>query len=268
MTSLQRPRRATRRVSSNADTTTTTHLSSNKTATPKTPDATNASETISARPRPLAVADALFYLEMVKIRFRDQPEVYSLFLDLMKDFKSGIIDTPTLMDRASTLFIGNPVLINGFNIFLPQGYRIEYVSHHGLVDIITPYNTTTHNADKRKIPDAASHRVHNDLTPGSRVSIGLSGRDASPGTLDTTLASIPKAIAASSNAQSPVLPPFDEEVISSGDVDRYTYIRKFDLSGKIDQGRQVSWGSYSDIWRGTLSHENECVDVSKAVQLS
>lgn len=38
--------------------------------------------------RPLNVTDALSYLDSVKIRFHDQPEVYNHFLDIMKDFKS------------------------------------------------------------------------------------------------------------------------------------------------------------------------------------
>lgn len=38
--------------------------------------------------RPLNVKDALSYLDQVKIRFNDQPEVYNRFLDIMKDFKS------------------------------------------------------------------------------------------------------------------------------------------------------------------------------------
>jgi paired amphipathic helix protein Sin3a len=43
----------------------------------------------------------------------------------MKDFKSGAIDTPGVIDRVSTLFAGNPNLIQGFNTFLPSGYKIE-----------------------------------------------------------------------------------------------------------------------------------------------
>lgn len=43
----------------------------------------------------------------------------------MKDFKSQGIDTPGVIDRVSTLFRGHPVLIQGFNTFLPPGYRIE-----------------------------------------------------------------------------------------------------------------------------------------------
>ena len=37
---------------------------------------------------PLNVKDALSYLDQVKQRFQDQPEVYNRFLDIMKEFKS------------------------------------------------------------------------------------------------------------------------------------------------------------------------------------
>ena len=32
--------------------------------------------------------DALSYLDQVKVRFVDHPDVYNKFLDIMKDFKS------------------------------------------------------------------------------------------------------------------------------------------------------------------------------------
>jgi len=38
--------------------------------------------------RQLNVNDALSYLEQVKSQFKDQPEIYNKFLDIMKDFKS------------------------------------------------------------------------------------------------------------------------------------------------------------------------------------
>lgn len=37
---------------------------------------------------PLVEQDALSYLDQVKVRFVDQPDVYNRFLDIMKDFKS------------------------------------------------------------------------------------------------------------------------------------------------------------------------------------
>ncbi|EPQ28645.1 uncharacterized protein PFL1_03948 [Pseudozyma flocculosa PF-1] len=73
----------------------------------------------------LNVKDALSYLDQVKVQFAEHPDVYNRFLDIMKDFKSQTIDTPGVIERVSTLFRGHPSLIQGFNTFLPPGYRIE-----------------------------------------------------------------------------------------------------------------------------------------------
>ncbi|KAJ2610085.1 hypothetical protein EV177_004146 [Coemansia sp. RSA 1804] len=79
----------------------------------------------SSSARPLNVSDALSYLDLVKSQFRDRPEVYNQFLEIMKEFKSHAIDTPGVIERVSQLFYGSPNLIQGFNTFLPPGYRIE-----------------------------------------------------------------------------------------------------------------------------------------------
>lgn len=94
--------------------------------------------------RPLNVSDALSYLDAVKIRFHDQPEVYNQFLDIMKDFKSQLIDTPGVIRRVSQLFNGHPALIQGFNTFLPVGYRIECSSdpkQSAFITVTTPSGT-------------------------------------------------------------------------------------------------------------------------------
>ncbi|KAI8461296.1 hypothetical protein BY996DRAFT_4573648 [Phakopsora pachyrhizi] len=75
--------------------------------------------------RPLNVRDALSYLDQVKLQFQDSPGVYNKFLDIMKDFKTQVIDTPGVIDGVSSLFRGHPALIQGFNTFLPPGYRID-----------------------------------------------------------------------------------------------------------------------------------------------
>ena len=73
----------------------------------------------------LKVEDALSYLDQVKFKFGNQPQVYNDFLDIMKEFKSQSIDTPGVIARVSCLFKGHPELIVGFNTFLPPGYKIE-----------------------------------------------------------------------------------------------------------------------------------------------
>jgi paired amphipathic helix protein Sin3a len=40
--------------------------------------------------RQLNVTDALSYLDAVKVQFHERPDVYNIFLDIMKDFKSQV----------------------------------------------------------------------------------------------------------------------------------------------------------------------------------
>jgi paired amphipathic helix protein Sin3a len=72
----------------------------------------------------LNITDALSYLDAVKFQFEYKLGVYNQFLDIMKEFKSHRIDTPGVIKRVSSLFRLHPMLIEGFNTFLPCGYRI------------------------------------------------------------------------------------------------------------------------------------------------
>lgn len=75
--------------------------------------------------RELRVEDALIYLDDVKREFGDRPAIYNEFLEIMKNFKSQVVDTPGVIDRVSNLFRGYNKLILGFNKFLPDGYKIS-----------------------------------------------------------------------------------------------------------------------------------------------
>ena len=101
--------------------------------------------------KPLNVKDALSYLEQVKLQFTSNPGIYNQFLDIMKDFKSQTIDTPGVIERVSTLFKGYSALIQGFNTFLPQGYKIECSDNpDGPIRVTTPQGSSTlHNLEKR-----------------------------------------------------------------------------------------------------------------------
>jgi len=54
------------------------------------------------------------------------------------------IDTPGVINRVSELFAGHPNLIQGFNTFLPPGYRIECGSggDPNTIRVTTPMGTT------------------------------------------------------------------------------------------------------------------------------
>lgn len=68
------------------------------------------------------------------------------------------IDTPGVIQRVSRLFHGNPNLIQGFNTFLPVGYRIDISSDPldlNTITVTTPLGTTTqsiNNAYARSLP--------------------------------------------------------------------------------------------------------------------
>ena len=60
------------------------------------------------------------------------------------------IDTPGVIERVSALFHGNPSLIQGFNTFLPPGYRIEMSADPldpDVITVTTPSGTTTQNTN-------------------------------------------------------------------------------------------------------------------------
>jgi len=59
-------------------------------------------EVVAGSDRPLDVKDALGYLDAVKNQFKDHPDVYNLFLDIMKDFKSQAC--------VALLFLGHKLL--------------------------------------------------------------------------------------------------------------------------------------------------------------
>ena len=88
------------------------------------------------------------------------------------------IDTPGVIQRVSRLFHGNPYLIEGFNTFLPVGYRID-ISVDPLdpntITVTTPMGTTTQttNASVARTPpvNTSLHPAgvpHTHGGPGSR----------------------------------------------------------------------------------------------------
>jgi histone deacetylase complex regulatory component SIN3 len=81
----------------------------------------------------VALTDAFSYLDRVKTEFADQPEVYNRFLQVMREFKSNIIDANGVIGRVVSLFKGHRELILGFNAFLPRTHHIDpVVAENGL----------------------------------------------------------------------------------------------------------------------------------------
>ncbi|KAG8730736.1 Paired amphipathic helix protein Sin3b [Ceratobasidium sp. 428] len=72
---------------------------------------------------PKNLNDAFAYVNLVKNTYSDQPEVYDEFLNIMKEFKTGLATTAEVADRVEELFNGHPELISQFDVFLPPGHH-------------------------------------------------------------------------------------------------------------------------------------------------
>ncbi|KAH9526139.1 Paired amphipathic helix protein Sin3a [Dermatophagoides farinae] len=118
----------------------TINLSTSSVQPSSQPSATTPSQSAPQQFQRLKVEDALSYLDQVKFKFNDRPQVYNDFLDIMKEFKSQSIDTPGVIQRVSNLFKGHPELIVGFNTFLPPGYKIE-IHSNDQVNVSMPNST-------------------------------------------------------------------------------------------------------------------------------
>ena len=82
----------------------------------------------------LTVENAIAYLDKIKLKFHDRPEIYNQFLDIMKECQAQSIDTRCVIERVKQLFQGHRTLILGFNTFLPPEHQIEF-SDDALVDV-------------------------------------------------------------------------------------------------------------------------------------
>ncbi|KZV86887.1 hypothetical protein EXIGLDRAFT_774160 [Exidia glandulosa HHB12029] len=83
------------------------------------------------------------YLDAVKAQFADSPEVYNMFLDTMKQFRTEQLGTLDVIYRVIMLFRDHPVLIEAFHAFLPAGYDIQCDLQTNTVIVTTPTGTQT-----------------------------------------------------------------------------------------------------------------------------
>jgi paired amphipathic helix protein Sin3a len=99
------------------------------------------------------------------------------------------IDTPGVIDRVSNLFKGHPALIQGFNTFLPPGYRIECYKErdgHEMITVTTPRGTICQRAGNftglalPADPEKAAAEPSRDGAARTTPAVGTSARPAAP----------------------------------------------------------------------------------------
>lgn len=94
-----------------------------------------------------------------------------------------------MIERVSTLFRGHPSLIQGFNTFLPPGYRIECSSNpseSNLITVTTPTGTTTQTSGGVGIAGAINRLQPNSAGASNLTRNGgpIGARDAADGEHD------------------------------------------------------------------------------------
>ncbi|KAJ3444974.1 sin3b-related [Anaeramoeba flamelloides] len=74
---------------------------------------------------------AIEYFNQVKKYFKNQPENFSKFKELMRDFKDEKIPTKIMVTKIMTMFQGNYDLVLKFNIFLPPSDQFRSSQKNG-----------------------------------------------------------------------------------------------------------------------------------------
>ena len=64
------------------------------------------------------------FLDAVRAAFDDEPHKYRQFVEAMTRFQSGAIDTVDVMEGVGGLLRAHPSLLDAFNGFLPDGYKV------------------------------------------------------------------------------------------------------------------------------------------------
>ena len=104
-------------------------------------------------------------------------------------FRNASIDTPGVIDRVSSLFRGHPALIQGFNTFLPPGYRIDFYASvndpNGFIYVTTPTGTTRSQAGHGTNLTGLQNQIQSQNPPvrvdPPRGPLGNAGRPNVPG---------------------------------------------------------------------------------------
>ncbi|KAL5230266.1 hypothetical protein ABZP36_029042 [Zizania latifolia] len=68
----------------------------------------------------VTINQGIRYIEAIKDTFPHDPEMYQIFVGVMRDYKSKRIDIYGVVFRISMLFEGHKKLLRGFNKFLPN----------------------------------------------------------------------------------------------------------------------------------------------------
>ena len=92
-------------------------------------------------------SDALAYIRRVKQTFKQSPQSYKKFAEILSAYHSNAMTTRAAIESTVKLLQAHPVLVLGFNRFLPKGHRIHMFDN--LSYLITLPPRTPHKSQER-----------------------------------------------------------------------------------------------------------------------
>ncbi|KAB8236695.1 paired amphipathic helix [Aspergillus alliaceus] len=75
----------------------------------------------------LSLGDAASYIQKIKNRFADNPEIYQEFFLMLHDYQQGSLPLRELYEQVGELFISAPDLVAEFQRFLPEATAYRQV---------------------------------------------------------------------------------------------------------------------------------------------
>ena len=112
--------------------------------------------------------DALGYVVQVQFSLLRQPDTYSRFLEILQSYNSGCLSLEDVINWVSAILVCHPDLVQEFNTFVPDGYRIEC----GMVDSHYAFRVVMPFAAYVRVPDLQAMQSL-DLREPSSLHIGL-----------------------------------------------------------------------------------------------
>ena len=70
-------------------------------------------------------ADAIQLVNLIRVEFRQQPQHYRSFVNILHDYKQRRIGIDEFVNRINVLFRGHAGLLDLISLWLPHGYRVE-----------------------------------------------------------------------------------------------------------------------------------------------
>jgi len=137
---------------------------------------------------------ALNFVDRVKARFKDRPELWEKFEDILMESHNQNIEIPDVEERILELFDGQPDLMQGISVFLPSRHRLEDSTGEGdeNTDKDPDVSSTLHTPDLDLDKTCHNHNESEDETMSAASATTTQASKATAGSTSTPARPPPK----------------------------------------------------------------------------